>query len=291
MSIVLEKVSYTYMPGTPYERVALRDVSLTVERGETVGIIGHTGSGKTTLVQHMNGLIRPTSGRVTVDGVDPAGKGELAKAARLKIGMVFQYPEHQLFEETVYEDVAFGPRNMGLPEEEVERRVRRALSFVGLDFQQFSRRSPLRLSGGQMRRVAIAGVIAMEPEFLVLDEPSASLDWRGREEIFREILGLHATTGIGIILVSHNMDDIVRLAKRVVVMHQGSLIADGDIREIFSRQGKQNELLERAGVEPPRVTRLMAALSRAGLEVEKTALTIDEAVEAIVRAVGRRRLA
>ncbi|MGL5514155.1 MAG: ATP-binding cassette domain-containing protein, partial [Sporomusa sp.] len=181
MSISFDNVTFTYMPDTPYQRTAIQNINLTIDKGEFIGIIGHTGSGKSTLVQHMNGLITPTSGHVTVDGADLKTKGEAARNARRRVGMVFQYPEHQLFEETLCQDIAFGPKNLGVPEHELESRVRRAMNFVGLDYEQFKDRSPFNLSGGQMRRVAIAGVIALEPEYLALDEPAAGLDPRGRD--------------------------------------------------------------------------------------------------------------
>lgn len=285
MSIVLQDVSYVYMPGTPYERSALSSVNLTVAPGEFVGIIGHTGSGKSTLVQHMNGLLKPTRGSVTVDGVDLAAKGDGARAARRKVGMVFQYPEHQLFEETVFDDVAFGPRNLGLAADEVEERVRLALDFVGLDFAAFAKRSPFRLSGGQMRRVAIAGVVALKPDYLVLDEPSAGLDPRGRDEIFAEVLRLHESTGVAVILISHNMEEVARLVKRLVVMHEGAISLDGAPREIFRHS---RGALQAAGVDVPAVIALMAKLAARGLDVDTTALTADEATREIVSAVRRR---
>ncbi|HMM19634.1 MAG TPA: energy-coupling factor transporter ATPase [Selenomonadales bacterium] len=285
MSIILEAVSHIYMAGTPYERTALNNVSLAVERGEFVGIIGHTGSGKSTLVQHMNGLIKPTRGRVLVDGADLAVKGQAARLARRKVGMVFQYPEHQLFEETVFEDVAFGPRNLGLGPEEVEKRVQQSLKIVGLDYDDYAGRSPFRLSGGQMRRVAIAGVLALEPEYLILDEPSAGLDPRGRDEIFGQIARLHRETGVTVILISHNMEEVARLVRRVIVMHRAEVSLDGTPQEVF-RQGA--EKLNQAGVEVPNVTALLARLQAQGLAVDDTAVTAEEASRAILEALRRR---
>lgn len=285
MSIILEAVSHIYMAGTPYERTALNNVSLAVERGEFVGIIGHTGSGKSTLVQHMNGLIKPTRGRVLVDGADLAVKGQAARLARRKVGMVFQYPEHQLFEETVFEDVAFGPRNLGLGPEEVEKRVQQSLKIVGLDYDDYAGRSPFRLSGGQMRRVAIAGVLALEPEYLILDEPSAGLDPRGRDEIFGQIARLHRETGVTVILISHNMEEVARLVRRVIVMHRAEVSLDGTPQEVF-RQGA--EKLNQAGVEVPNVTALLARLQAQGLAVDDTAVTAEEATRAILEALRRR---
>ncbi len=204
MSINLENVCYTYMPGTPYQREALKDINLTIEPGEFIGIIGHTGSGKSTLVQHLNGLLQPTSGKVTLDGNDLHGKKKDAlKSVRQRVGMVFQYPEHQLFEETVFDDVAFGPRNLGVDSAEVTARVERALQCVGLSAADYAQRSPFRLSGGQMRRVAIAGVIALQPQYLVLDEPSAGLDPRGRDEIYEQIMQLYDSSGMAVVLVTH----------------------------------------------------------------------------------------
>lgn len=285
MSIRLSDVSYTYMPGTPFERHALKNVNLEIARGEFVGIIGHTGSGKSTLVQHLNGLLKPTAGHVSVDGTNLHEKGAEAKKARLQVGMVFQYPEHQLFEETVEADISFGPRNLGLGLEEIERRVKSAMKFAGLDYDAFATRSPFQLSGGQMRRVAIAGVVALEPEYLVLDEPSAGLDPRGRDEIFHEIQELHRRTGTTVILVTHNMEEVARMASRLIVMDHGSIILDGSPVEIF-RSGRK-ELLE-AGVDVPNVTNLMMELKAKGLDVDTTVLTAGEAADNIFTIVGGR---
>lgn len=278
MSIVLDHIQYIYMPGTPFQQTALEDVSLTIDPGEFIGIIGHTGSGKSTLVQHINGLLKPTQGTVTIDGIALHGKQAAAKEARRQVGMVFQYPEHQLFEESIYEDIAFGPRNLGVPEEEIDRRVRSAMAFVGLDFQTFAKRSPFHLSGGQMRRVAIAGVIALEPQYLILDEPSAGLDPRGREEIFGEIMELHQKTGMAVILVSHNMEDIARMATRLIVMNKGRIAVDGLPARIFAEQG---ELLQAAGVDVPALTACLHKLRAAGLPVATDAVTAAEAAAAI----------
>lgn len=285
MSISLQDVSYIYMVGTPYERAALRNVNLTIERGEFVGIIGHTGSGKSTLVQHMNGLLKPTSGTVLVDDISLAAKGDAARIAKRKVGMVFQYPEHQLFEETVYDDVAFGPRNLGVDTAEVDRRVRMALEFVGLDHDDFAKRSPFRLSGGQMRRVAIAGVIALEPEYLILDEPSAGLDPRGRDEIFSEIVKLHETTGITVVLISHNMEEVARLVKRLVVLNAGEISLDGTPQNIFRQDRK---ILQAAGVDVPNVSSLLACLKARGMAIDDSALTAEEAAQTILGALRGR---
>ena len=235
MSIVIEHLNYVYMQGGPYETRALDDVSLTIHDGEFIGLIGHTGSGKSTLVQHLNGLILPTSGKITVDGMDLAEKGTDRRAIRRRVGLVFQYPENQLFEETVAKDIAFGPKNLGLDEEEIDRRVRTAMRRVALDYDKLAQRSVFELSGGQMRRVAIAGVLAMEPQTLVLDEPCAGLDPRGREEILGLISDLHRESGATIVMVSHSMDDVAALAERVIVMNHGKVAMDGTPREIFSR--------------------------------------------------------
>ena len=233
----------------------------------------------------MNGLLKPTSGTVTVDGTDIGIKGKDAQIAKRKVGMVFQYPEHQLFEETVYDDIAFGPRNLGLSESETRDRVCRALEFVGLDYGEVAGRSPFHLSGGQMRRVAIAGVIALEPEYLVLDEPSAGLDPRGRDEIFAEIQKLHEASSIAVILVSHNMEEIARLVKRLVVLKDGEITLDGRPQDIFL--GQRDKLLA-AGVDVPNVSSLLEKLKACGLGVDITALTIEEAVETILTALRRR---
>ncbi|QJW44999.1 energy-coupling factor transporter ATPase [bacterium BFN5] len=284
MSIILKSVTYTYMPKTPFERTAISEINFEIERGEFVAIIGHTGSGKSTLVQHLNGILKPTSGSVTVDGVDLHDKKSAAKAARSKVGMVFQYPEHQLFEETIYEDIAFGPKNLGLSEEEIDTRVKRAMNFVGLDFEQYATRSPFQLSGGQMRRVAIAGVIALEPEYLILDEPSAGLDPRGRDEIFNEIIQLYQSSGITVILVSHNMEDVAKMATRLIVMNGGKVSLDGTPLEVFCNPEKLRE----AGVDVPPVTALLRKLKERGLPVDDKLLAIDDAVATITNALGER---
>ncbi len=286
MSIIFDNVTYTYMPDTPYQRTAIQNINLTINKGEFIGIIGHTGSGKSTLVQHMNGLISPTTGQVTVDGNDVKAKNEAARNARRRVGMVFQYPEHQLFEETIYEDIAFGPKNLGIPADELEDRVRRAMAFVGLDYQLFKDRSPFNLSGGQMRRVAIAGVIALEPDYLALDEPAAGLDPRGRDEIFGQIVKLHETTGVTVILVSHNMEDIARFASRVLVMNGGQISLDGTPRDIF---GSGRQELRTAGVDVPPLTALIDSLQAKGLQISNTALSAEAVAEEIMTAVRGRK--
>ena len=281
MSIVIEHLNYVYMQGGPYETKALDDVSLTIHDGEFVGLIGHTGSGKSTLVQHLNGLILPTSGQITVDGMDLADKNTDKRAIRRRVGLVFQ-----LFEETVAKDIAFGPKNLGLDEAEIDRRVRTAMRRVALDYDKLSQRSVFELSGGQMRRVAIAGVLAMEPQTLVLDEPCAGLDPKGREEILGLISDLHRESGATIVMVSHSMDDVAALAERVIVMNHGKVAMDGAPREVFSR----GEELRAIGLDVPQAVELAQKLREKGFDVPEGIYKIEEvraAVEAIVGKGGR----
>ena len=286
MSIVIEHLNYVYMQGGPYETKALDDVSLTIHDGEFVGLIGHTGSGKSTLVQHLNGLILPTSGQITVDGMDLADKNTDKRAIRRRVGLVFQYPENQLFEETVAKDIAFGPKNLGLDEAEIDRRVRTAMRRVALDYDKLSQRSVFELSGGQMRRVAIAGVLAMEPQTLVLDEPCAGLDPKGREEILGLISDLHRESGATIVMVSHSMDDVAALAERVIVMNHGKVAMDDAPREVFS----PGEELRAIGLDVPQAVELAQKLREKGFDVPEGIYKIEEvraAVEAIVGKGGR----
>lgn len=283
MSICVENVSCVYSKGSPFEKVALENISLTIEKGEFIGIIGHTGSGKSTLIQHLNGLIHPTSGKVTIDGVDLAAKTKAAVAKRHSVGMVFQYPEHQLFEETVAKDIAFGPKNLGCSEEETEKRVKSAMKFAGLDYDTFGGRSPFRLSGGQQRRVAIAGVIAMHPDFLILDEPSAGLDPIGRREIFSRIQSWYQKGVFSVILVSHNMDDIARLATRLLVMHKGHLVMDGKPMDIFLHHRRE---LQECGVDAPPLTQTLLYLREKGIPVPEDAKTVEEAVDRMSQMLG-----
>jgi len=285
MSIILKDISYIYMAKTPYEKIAIKNINIEIKQGEFVGIIGHTGSGKSTLLQHLNGLLKPTMGQVTVEGQDINSKDEAALHGKQRVGMVFQYPEHQLFEETVYEDIAFGPRNMGMEEAEVERRVKKAMEFVGLEHEQFANRSPLQLSGGQMRRVAIAGVIALEPAYLILDEPSAGLDPRGRDEIFGQIIKLYENTDITVVLVSHNMEDIARMANRLIVMNDGQISLDGSPADIFRDCQSQ---LKKAGVDVPPLTLLMNKFNQRGLTVDESVVSMDAAIDSVLTAVRRR---
>lgn len=284
MSIQIKAVNYTYGAGTPYEKQALRNINLEIKEGEFVGIIGHTGSGKSTLVQHLNGLLLPTSGTVTVDGVNLAGKDAAARKARHSVGMVFQYPEHQLFEETIRADIAFGPTNLGLDAAKIDERVRVAMHFVGLPYDEFAERSPFHLSGGQQRRVAIAGVIAMHPRYLVLDEPSAGLDPIGRQAIFDRVKEWHEDRRFTVILVSHNMEDISRLASRVIVLNKGEIMLDGDPLDIFINRRAE---LAAAGVEAPPVSRLLARINECGCAVDERAIEPEEAATNILAALGQ----
>ena len=286
MSIEVKNISYVYMPKSPYERLALDDVSITIPEGKITAIAGHTGSGKSTLFQHLNGLISPTSGSVLVDGVDIAAKGQAARAARRSVGMVFQYPEHQLFEETVEQDIAFGPKNYGMSPEEISERVRFAMDFVQLDYKEYSQRSPFQLSGGQMRRTAIAGVVALRPKYLVLDEPTAGLDPKGREELMQRILKLHRQEKNTIVLVSHSMDDIAKFADNVVIMNRGRVLMEGTPREVFVRE----DFIRQAGLDVPQITNIVKALKAGGMDIPSDIYTMDEAVDAIVRAMrGKNR--
>ena len=279
MSIVAEKVSYVYMPGSPFEAEALSDVSFTISDGEFVGIIGHTGSGKSTLVQHFNALIKPTSGKITVQGVDIGEKGISLNSLRQKVGLVFQYPEYQLFEETVEKDVAFGPKNLGLPEEEIQCRVAEALRLVGLDQQTVGMRSPFELSGGQRRRVALAGVLAMNPEVLILDEPSAGLDPHGRNEILALVSAIHRERGCTVIMVSHSMDEVARVASRVMVMNHGRLVMDGSPREVYT----QGEKLQQIGLGVPATVQLSQLLRARGLVVPEGILSLQEMAQWVLK--------
>lgn len=284
MSIILNNVTYKYMPGTPFEQSALKEINLTIPLGQFIGIIGHTGSGKSTLIQQMTGLLHPSAGSVTLDEVDLKTKSLPAKQARRRVGMVFQYPEHQLFEETVAADIAFGPRNLGLTDSEVTERVHYAMKFVNLDYDRFAGRSPFELSGGQMRRVAIAGVVALRPDYLILDEPSAGLDPGGRREIFAEIVRYYQSGHITVILVSHNMDEVAQVVNRLIVMDHGAIVIDGSPARVF---GKERNKLRQAGVDVPPVTSLMTQLADHGLAVDSSLIRIDDAVENICEALRK----
>ena len=275
--IRIENLTHTYSAGTPFERSAVEDMSLSVYRGELLGLIGHTGSGKSTLIQHLNGLLKPTAGRVLLDGKDVWAEPKKIRDVRFRVGLVFQYPEYQLFEETVYKDIAFGAANMGLKGEELDRRIREAACFAGLP-EELLDKSPFALSGGQKRRVAIAGVIAMEPEVLVLDEPSAGLDPRGREELLEHIRAYHAERGNTVVLVSHSMEEIARYADRIVVLARGKTLMSGTPREVFSR-GRE---LVRAGLDVPQTTHIAMELRRRGLNVDPAVYTVEELRDALL---------
>ena len=283
MSIKLTNVFHIYSKGTPFERRALNDVSLEIAKGEFIAIIGHTGSGKSTLVQHLNGLLKPTEGKAAIDDIDLSAKGAEAKAARQQVGMVFQYPEHQIFAETVFEDIAFGPRNKGFNEEEVAKQVREAMAFVGLDYDTYAQRSPFQLSGGQMRRVAIAGVVAMNPDYLVLDEPSAGLDPRSRNAVFKEILALHKSRGIAIVLVTHSMEEAAKYADRMLVINGGRVMFDGKPIEIFRNHSK--ELVE-VGMDVPQGFKLADMLRQRGMQLPEDIKDENALIKAIKNARG-----
>ncbi|MBP2071998.1 MAG: energy-coupling factor transport system ATP-binding protein [Thermoanaerobacterium sp.] len=276
MSIQVENISFIYNEGTPFESEALKDVSFTIEDNEFVGIIGHTGSGKSTLIQHLNGLLKPTSGRITINGIDITSTKNL-KNIRREVGIVFQYPEHQLFEETIYKDIAFGPSNLGLPDDEIKMRVFEAMKTVGLDVSMKDM-SPFELSGGERRRVAIAGVLSMMPKILILDEPTAGLDPRGRDEILGKIKEIHEKYEMTTILVSHSMEDIAKLVNKIIVMHEGKVSLIGTPREVF----KNVEKLEQMGLGVPQITYLMRDLRKNGIELPDDILTVDEAKRCIL---------
>ncbi|MBW4827042.1 MAG: energy-coupling factor transporter ATPase [Clostridiaceae bacterium] len=284
MIIKIENLSYIYNPESPFETKALDNINLEIEKGDFVGLIGHTGSGKSTLVQHLNGLIRPTKGKIIIDGLDITAKETKLRTVRQEVGLVFQYPEYQLFEETVYKDIAFGPKNLELNEEEIDSRVKNAMELVGLDFENMKDRSPFELSGGQKRRVAIAGVVAMEPKVLILDEPTAGLDPKGRDEILGEIQSLYKKEGITIILVSHSMEDIAKLVNKIVVMNSGQIAMEGTPREVF----KNAEELEKLGLGIPQVTDFMRKFKAKGNPVSDDILTIEEAKVELLKYLRRR---
>lgn len=279
MLLIADHISYIYSPGTAYEKKALDDVSLTINKGEFIGIIGHTGSGKSTLIQHFNGLEKATSGTIYFDGQDIYDKDFNMKSLRSRVGLVFQYPEHQLFETTVLEDVKFGPKNLGLSKVEVDLRAFEAIKQVGLSEKCYDD-SPFELSGGQKRRVAIAGVLAMKPEILILDEPTAGLDPRGRDEILNQIAKLHRE-GLTVILVSHSMEDVAKYADRIIAMNSGKVAFDGTPKEVF-RHYKE---LERMGLSAPQITYVMQAMKELGLDVDTDVSTVEEAKEEILKAL------
>ena len=287
MIITTEKLTHIYAQGTPFEKVALDNVDISIKKGDYVGIIGHTGSGKSTLISHFNAILKPTSGKVIVDGEDLWQEDKTKRiATRFKVGLVFQYPEYQLFEDTVYNDIAFGPKNMGLNADEINARVERAMEFVGLD-KKYSDKSPFELSGGQKRRVAIAGVMALSPKCLILDEPAAGLDPKGRDEILARIREYHQETGSTVLLVSHSMEDIAENAKSVIVMNNSRCMMHSSVSEVF----EHSEQLEKIGLDIPHITKVFISLHNMGYNVSKNVYTIDSAEREILNCMkgGARR--
>ena len=279
MSIKVEQLSHIYSPGTPFESVALKNVNFEVSHGEFIGLIGHTGSGKSTLIQHLNGLLKATSGKIYIDGMDLTSADVTLTDIRKKVGLVFQYPEYQLFEETIEKDIAFGPSKLNLSAEEITKRVKEAMQMVGLNYEALKDKSPFELSGGQKRRVAIAGVLAMKPDILILDEPTAGLDPKGRDEILNQIRVVQQTYETTIILVSHSMDDVSRLVNRLIVMNRGEVAFDGTPRQIFAHQKK----MEYIGLGVPKVVELSNRLREQGWEISEDILALEEMKEAILK--------
>lgn len=278
MSLIeINNLSHVYSPGLPFEKKAVDDISLKIEENEFIGLIGHTGSGKSTFIQHLNGLLKPSSGEIIIDGTRVDKSGSNLTDLRKKVGLVFQYPEYQLFEETIERDIAFGPRNLDISEEEVHERVKGSMESVGLDYETYKDKSPFELSGGLKRRVAIAGVLAMEPKVLILDEPTAGLDPRGRDEILSEIKSIHENRKITVILVSHSMEDVARIAERIIVFDKGKVFLDGEPREIFRNEDK----LLGVGLGIPQITSLMRTLKKKGLDINEDAITVEEAKESL----------
>ena len=283
MSMKLKKVSYVYSEGDAFEKKALDEISLEIPDGQFIGIIGHTGSGKSTLIQHLNGLLRATSGAIYYDGENIYQEGYDKRTLRSKVGLVFQYPEHQLFEVDVFSDVCFGPKNLGLSKEEVEERAKKALTQVGLD-ESYYKKSPFELSGGQKRRVAIAGILAMHPQVLILDEPTAGLDPKGRDEILDQVALLQKERKITVILVSHSMEDVARYVDRIIVVNDGKILFDDTPKQVFQHYKE----LESVGLAAPQVTYVVKALKEKGWDIDTTATTVEEAKEAILLAIKKR---
>lgn len=285
MSIKIENLNHIYMPNSPFEKVALNDINLEINDGEFVALIGHTGSGKSTLIQHINGLLKPSSGSIYIDGKDLKSKDVSLSDIRKTVGIVFQYPEYQLFEETVEKDIAYGPKNIGINnDEEIDKLVKKSMDIVGLDYEVFRNKSPFELSGGEKRRVAIAGIVAMEPKVLILDEPTAGLDPIGRDEILNRIKELHDKYKITIIIVSHSMEDVARFAERIIVMSEGTIKLDGSCKEVF----RQVDLLEKLGLAVPEVKYLQIKLKEAGFDISDDIYTIEEAKKEILRVLGEK---
>lgn len=282
--IKTEHLTHCYSRGTPFEKTAINDVNLEIEEGELVGVIGHTGSGKSTLIQHLNGLLKPDGGKVYIDGVDIFESKEILQKTRFKAGLVFQYPEYQLFEETVEKDIAFGPRNLGMSEEEIKTAVAHAMECVGLS-DKYRKKSPFELSGGQKRRVAIAGVIAMRPKVLILDEPTAGLDPKGRDRILSLIDSYHRAEKNTVLLVSHSMEDIARYASKVLVMNHGEVFSYGTVEETFSHA----EEIEKIGLSVPQITKLFYALAEAGYSVDEHVYSVDRAQELLLQMISGKR--
>lgn len=282
--IRIENLTHTYGEGTPFRRSAVENLSLDIYRGEFLGLIGHTGSGKSTLIQHLNGLLKPTGGRVLLDGEDIWADPKKIRSVRFRVGLVFQYPEYQLFEADIFTDVCFGPKNLGLPQEEVEKRARHALKLVGMD-EKFYKQSPFELSGGQKRRVAIAGVLAMRPEMMILDEPTAGLDPQGRDEILGQIERLNREHGLTILVVSHSMEDMARYVDRIMVMNDGVKMFDDTPKEVF-RHYKE---LEAIGLAAPQITYVVQGLRERGIPIDDAITTVEEAREAILALYNKRR--
>jgi energy-coupling factor transport system ATP-binding protein len=279
MSIKIENLTHVYMPRSPFEKKALDDVSINILDGEFVALIGHTGSGKSTLIQHMNGLLKPTTGKIYIDDVNIADSNVKMSDIRKKVGLVFQYPEYQLFEETIEKDIMFGPQKLGLADTEVLSRVKRAMNIVGLNYDKYKDKSPFEVSGGQKRRVAIAGVVAMEPKVLILDEPTAGLDPKGRDEILSKIKMLHKEYKMTIILVSHSMEDVAKVADRVMVMHKGKCIMDGTTNKVF----KEVKVLEEVGLAAPQVTYLVKMLKEKGFNIPEDIFTVEQAKRELIK--------
>lgn len=284
MSIKIENLTHVYMPNTPFEKKALDDISLEIKDGEFVALIGHTGSGKSTLIQHLNGLLKPTSGKIIVNDIDITEDKVKLIDIRKKVGLVFQYAEYQLFEETVEADIMFGPKNLGLTESEARERAKKAMEVVGLDYEQFKSKSPFDLSGGQKRRVAIAGVVAMEPQVLILDEPTAGLDPKGRDEILEEVSRLHKTYNMTVILVSHSMEDVAEVADRILVMDDGKCVLDGPPCKVF----KEINTLESVGLAVPQVTYLIRELNKKGFNISDDIFTLEQAKTEILKVLKNR---